>query len=85
MKRTSDALIAAYGPPAEDERFVLGEAVDLARMTVRNVLTGPAALKEKVRELIWRRDGCELFVWFARQREDWVTVQTFWTQAGRKR
>ena len=85
MKRTSDALIAAYGPPAEDERFVLGEAVDLARMTVRNVLTGPAAMREEVRKLIWRRDGCEPFVWFVWRGGDWVAVRTFRTEAGGER
>lgn len=74
--RTAAALIANYGPAAEDERFVLGDAIDPVRMSVRNTLSAPGDLKRDIRELTWRTRGCELTVWRAEQDGEEVALQT---------
>lgn len=61
--RTAAALAMRYGPPAAEERFVLGEALDPVRMSVRNVLPAPGDLRRDIREMTWHARGCGLTVW----------------------
>lgn len=70
------ALVARYGTPAAEARFVLEEAIDPVRRTVRNVLPSTADLKRRIVELAWRRDGCELLVWLADRGRGEVAVHS---------
>ncbi|WP_260598557.1 hypothetical protein [Sphingomonas endolithica] len=75
LGQTFDTLKTHYGSPATTDRFVLGEATDAVRMSVRNVLLAPGDLKREVAEMIWRADGCELRVWLAERNGRWVAVR----------
>ncbi|WCP73917.1 hypothetical protein [Sphingomonas hankookensis] len=63
LGQTGAALVSRYGPPASDERFVLGEALDPVRRSVRNVLSAPEYLRRTIREMTWRDRGCTLTIW----------------------
>lgn len=65
MGQTGAALTARYGPPAEDTRFILGEAFDPVRLSVRNVLSAREDLRRTIREMSWHSRGCRLTIWLA--------------------
>jgi hypothetical protein len=77
-----DTLKARYGSPVTTDRFVLGEAIDPVRMSVRSVLSAPVDLRREVQEVIWRADGCELRVWVAERKGRRVAVQTMLAPEG---
>jgi hypothetical protein len=73
---TAAALTKRYGSAAKDARFVLGEALDPVRMSVRTVLSAPDDLKRDIREMSWLAGECELTVWLAQRGGREVAVQT---------
>lgn len=80
--RTAAALLARYGPAATDERFVLGEALDPVRMTMRNVFPAPADRNRNIREMTWRAHGCMLTIWLAGHAGREVAVRTMRAPTG---
>lgn len=80
--RSADELGRAYGRTAWDDRFILGEALDPVRMSVRNTLSSPADLAREVREQAWERAGCELRVWSVMRDGRWTAVATLRGGAG---
>jgi len=75
-------LSARYGSPATADRFILGQAIDPVRMSVRNTLSAPADLHRLVREMRWKAEGCELRVWLVQRGDTWRAVHTMRSPIG---
>lgn len=80
--RTAAALVARYGPADRDDRFVLGQAIDPVRMSVRNALPQSRDLQREIREMTWQVRGCALTVWLAERGSGEVAVHTMRAPAG---